>query len=134
MVLSPTPTLPPPTLIPLALQPAQPPPTLVPFTPVPPAGMSTTAPTVAALPPAAPLPTRKLPRPSPSPTPAVNAAAGSRKPTPVVQAAPPTTQGSLSVLEQVQLLAPESGTVSDQGKVEFSWQAGALRAGGGPLF
>ena len=125
VVLSSTPTLPPPTLVPLALQSTQPPPTLVPFTPVPPVSMSTAAPTAASLPSAAPLPTRKLLRPSPSPTPAVNVAAGSRKPTPVVQAAPPTTQGGIPVWEQVQLLAPESGTVSDQGKVEFSWQAGA---------
>ncbi len=121
--LSPTPTLPPPTLVPLALPPTQPPPTLVPFTPVPTVGAATAVPAAAVLQPAAPLPTRQLPRPSPSAAPAVNAAA-SRKPTPVVQAAP-AGQGSTSVLEQVQLLAPESGTVSDQGKVEFSWQAGA---------
>jgi serine/threonine protein kinase len=124
MVLSPTPTLPPPTLIPLALPPTQPPPTLVPFTPVPPVGISTAATTAAVLSPAAPQPTRTLPRPSPSPTPTVNAA-GILLPAPVVQAAPPTMQQGIPVVEQVQLLAPEPGTVSDQGKVEFSWQAGA---------
>ncbi|MFN8466657.1 MAG: protein kinase [Caldilineaceae bacterium] len=124
VVLSPTPTLPPPTLVPLALPLTQPPPTLVPFTPVPTVGVSKAPPAAAVLPPAAPLPTRQLPRPSPSTTPAVNAAA-SRKLTPVVQVAQPSAQAGIPALEQVQLVAPESGTVSDQGKVEFSWQAGA---------
>jgi hypothetical protein len=125
VVLSPTPTLPPPTLVRLAPQPTRPPPTLVPFTPAPPVGMATAAPTPTALPSAARLAARMLPRPSPSTAPTVTASAGAFPKATVVKEATPTARVGSSTLEQVVLLAPESGTVSDQGKVEFSWQAGS---------
>jgi hypothetical protein len=117
-------TQPPPTLIPLQT-PSTKPPTLVPFTPVPqdtpagtqpavspPAGMQTTANVLANVPTNVPLVTPvqrpNTPQPSPTPRPAV------------------AEQATIApMVVQVQLLAPESGTRSDQGKVEFSWQIGA---------
>jgi hypothetical protein len=108
---------PPPTLIPLQTPATKPPPTLIPFTPVPLDTAVATQPavipptrrqTTVISPPAAPAQRRNTPRPSLTPAPAVTA---------------PATLAP--VVEQVQLLAPESGTRSDQGKVEFSWQTGA---------
>ena len=108
---------PPPTLITLQTPATGPPPTLIPFTPVPLDTAVATQPvvipptrrqTVVISSPAAPAQRRNTPRQSPTPRPSATAQA---TPAPAV--------------EQVQLLAPESGTRSAQGKVEFAWHTGA---------
>ena len=107
----------PPTLIPLQTPATKPPPTLIPITPVPLDTIVATQPvvipptrtqTTAISPPAAPAQVRNTPRQSPTP-----------RPTATTRATPAL------VMEEVQLLAPESGTRSAQGKVEFSWRTGA---------
>lgn len=126
VALSPAATRPPPTLVPFVTQAGTQAPTLVPFTPLPPGVPSAAVtlpplavtPTAPAVPPVAPpLRTRKPPASTPPAALAAGAGAGTLTGTPAVQAA--------AVLEQVQLLVPESRTRSDQGKVEFSWQIGA---------